>query len=266
MMEGVIYTKRPFEFDEQYNRYIDLHLNEASVDIEYYVADASHLNGGNITEGDFILTASQTFDNEILFQDTHMVGVYLDKNGELVAVNMSNIYKSRGGKTLFDLININTDSEPLIIFKWYLGKYVIISSHALKCNLPYIIDGEEKQPLQFYIQYYGEDYVKAHAIGNAKRNLLVSMDPNQSLAYIEAQLDMVTRVLCYLLDKNPDIKASLIEGFPELPEFMSELLNSSVFNIKTSEKCLEEIKNGKSRARDLQKAYYHIKDINRFGQ
>lgn len=94
---------------------------------------------------------------------------------------------------------------------------------------------------------------------SAQRELLEGLDPNESLAYIEAQLDAVTKALLALLEASPGHMSAVTAVFPEFPGFASELNTASVFKVKAASDCLAEIVKTKTKVRQLQSAYYAAK-------
>lgn len=100
------------------------------------------------------------------------------------------------------------------------------------------------------------EYKEKIELRDARREMLLKADPNNSLSYIEAQLDILTQIILELVKANPAVKKAV----PGFEEFESVFASTNLFNIKPFEKCLGEIIKLKSEMRQIQKGYYNAKD------
>lgn len=98
-------------------------------------------------------------------------------------------------------------------------------------------------------------YKEKFALVRAKRNLLINLDPNNSLAYIEAQLDFVTKMLLSIIEASPELKAIVLERVQEYANFKDVFEQTNVFTIKSEHDCYDEIKINKPRVRKYQADY-----------
>ena len=99
-------------------------------------------------------------------------------------------------------------------------------------------------------------YEDPRPLNTLRLKTMLSMDPNDRLAYIEAQLDFVTAILLAAVDANPEIRMQVLEKVPEYANFKAATAQNLVFTIKEVGKCLEEIRVNKSKARSVQQDYY----------
>ena len=99
-------------------------------------------------------------------------------------------------------------------------------------------------------------YEDPRPLNTLRLRTMLSMDPNDSLAYMEAQLDFVTAILLALVEANPDLKLQVLEKVQEYGNFKDAVERHWVFGIKSLDKCLEEIRTNKAHARSVQQAYY----------
>lgn len=94
----------------------------------------------------------------------------------------------------------------------------------------------------------------------ARKELLNQLDPNNSLSYIEAQLDMLTKLVITMLKSQPEVCEKVCQSFIDMPQFEQAFNETSVLSVKTAEKCLEELWSTKAKVRDLQRQYFEAKN------
>ena len=73
------------------------------------------------------------------------------------------------------------------------------------------------------------------------------LDPYKSIAYLEVQVDILTRILLATLPE--DSKYSKV---------LKAADEQSILDIKPEDALLEEITDGKARVRELQQKYYEV--------
>ena len=81
--------------------------------------------------------------------------------------------------------------------------------------------------------------------------MLGNLDSFNSLAYLEVQVDALTRALLQLQESG-----KISEDIVDLLQVGDK---ASVLNVKTLEKCEEEITKHKTNVRNLQKKFYDAK-------
>lgn len=99
-------------------------------------------------------------------------------------------------------------------------------------------------------------YEDPRPLNTLRLKTMLSMDPNDSLAYIEAQLDFLTAAVIALVEADPEMKLHVLEKVPEYANFKDAVEQNLLFGIKNAEKCLEEIRVNKAKARAVQRGYY----------
>jgi hypothetical protein len=93
-----------------------------------------------------------------------------------------------------------------------------------------------------------------------KRKMLVILDPNESLSYLESQLDFLTSMVINMYSVlSEDQKTQISQQTPKFNEFVTVIQENSVFTVKDVNKCVEEI-NTKKKVRELQAVYYQIEN------
>lgn len=80
-----------------------------------------------------------------------------------------------------------------------------------------------------------------------KYGLIKELDPYKSIAYLEVQVDILTRIL---LDTLPDDS--------KYSKIIKAADAQSILDIKPEEALLKEITDGKARVRELQRKYYEV--------
>lgn len=176
-------------------------------------------------------------------------------------IDMNNITRSRDELYLQSLIDNTSDFPNVVVyFNDSADEVIVFINGAVKTNYLYkVIDN---RPAYTIAQEVYPDLAKITNVWEARRQMIGELDPNQSLAYIEAQLDAITKAFFLLLEQMPDSKTKLLAEFPELADFENELTSSTVFTVKSVAKCLEEIHDTKNKVRQLQKFYYESKQEN----
>lgn len=99
-------------------------------------------------------------------------------------------------------------------------------------------------------------YEDPRPLNTLRLKTMLSMDPNDSLAYVEAQLDFVTAILLAIVEANPELKLDVLEKVGEYANFKDAVEQNMIFGIKNVAKCLEEIRVNKAKAREVQQGYY----------
>lgn len=170
--------------------------------------------------------------------------------------NFEEIHASRDG---VNMLSFFQDMDNKYTFTIFFGEtadeFLLISPFPLQ-NEDAVTRNNTKEVFSDIICEYYPEYKKKIALRDARRDMLLNTDPNDSLSYIEAQLDIVTRVILELVKANPAVK----QAVPEFDEFEAAFASTSLFNIKPFDKCLGEITKLKAQTRELQKRYYEAKE------
>lgn len=215
------------------------------------------------TAEDFKETSEISLDLNSLFEPYTQFTIYYDMLGNFSkAYNSTKLYSSRNGvgtivtydyidpKIIVNLYFHNTADEVLIM---------VFVPAKVSNSTNYIVRDKNEYHTDIIASYYPEysDILKAI---EARNIVLSSMDPNNSLAYLEAQVDILSKTLFSILNKvEPSIKSTVIKEIPNLREFEDIVNDTSVLNIKDFSKCLDEIRVTKKNIRHLQEQYYKAK-------
>ncbi|MEG6551774.1 hypothetical protein V6C53_16220 [Desulfocurvibacter africanus] len=92
-----------------------------------------------------------------------------------------------------------------------------------------------------------------------RTKLVLDLDANDSLAYIDAQLDFVTRMLFRVVESLPEVKLEVLKDIKQYSNFKDACERSDLYSIKNEMQGVEELRNNKAAVRELQRAYYAAK-------
>ena len=87
----------------------------------------------------------------------------------------------------------------------------------------------------------------------------MAVDPNDSLSGLEAQVDILTKIVIAFMEEFPDEFSKIKKENFFLNRFIEANSKTSLLNIKTAEKCIEEMSKQKTLIRNTQKKYYEEK-------
>jgi hypothetical protein len=122
---------------------------------------------------------------------------------------------------------------------------------------PYIVEDDVKFKDVVVNKHPEYEFVQAKL--DAKKKLVHKLSALDSLSYMEAQLDFVTKILFAIIEKEPYLKQHALEAIQQYSNFKSAFEENSVFTIKDEIKCFEEILNVKKNVRGVQSEYYQEK-------
>jgi hypothetical protein len=114
--------------------------------------------------------------------------------------------------------------------------------------------------MQDWMADFDANYQFHYEKAEAKLTAILNMDANESLAYMEAQLDFVTKMLVTIVESDPDVKLKILKQVQEYANFRAAFEERAVFTLKSESACIEEIRTGKGRVRSAQAAYYAAKE------
>jgi hypothetical protein len=209
---------------------------------------------------DYSTISSKQIDLSSLFIPNTRFQVFLDKKGNFSDVyNMEELLATRDGWGSVSLCNNLTTRGIIIFFGETVADYLVISYDPVATTAQYALSEVDEYPSDIIVKYY-PSYERVLTVRAAKRRILEYIDPHKSLACMEAQLDAVTKALVAVLEANPKLLSAVVTAFPEFADFKTEMVNNSVFNVKSALECLAEITKTKAKLRELQAEYYSMKE------
>lgn len=99
-------------------------------------------------------------------------------------------------------------------------------------------------------------YEDPRPLNTLRLRTLLALDPNESLACVESQLDFVTAILLAIVEARPELKLAVLEKVGEYANFRDAVEKNLLFTVKEPGRCLEEIRTLKAFARATQRDYY----------
>lgn len=100
------------------------------------------------------------------------------------------------------------------------------------------------------------NYRDPRPLNTLRLRTLLALDPNESLACLESQLDFVTSILLAVVDGDPRLKLRVLEKVGQYANFRDAVEKNMLFTVKDPGKCLDEIRTLKAFARQKQREYY----------
>lgn len=194
--------------------------------------------------------------SDVFSGDGKQKSIFFTSQGFITEIIDLNRLKVREGRSVLELLSVKS---PMLNVKFNsLGdKYVVIST------VPFV-EGTEFAYTDIdnnvtYSQVFGKEFtITPSKAADFRNKMLFHLSPNDNLAMLEAQLDILTAVFLKLLNKLPNEKNALVAQFPELLSAVEKTDRYSVLTVKPVDKCMEELE-GKKRIRELQQKYYQLK-------
>ena len=215
------------------------HLNQHGEKLVRYIVDITQYEQGKIHSLYFIPNYKTTIPNDRVLDNVQM------HLSEITAMKAEYFMKMKGG-------NYNT-----------VAFYIIPGTNdcVVYTRMSTLFEGIEpiitqESDIHAIIGGVYPAYVDKRPENTLRLSTILALDPNDSLAYVEAQLDFKSAVLATLVEASPELKLRVLERFPQYANFMEAAERNAVFTVKDTGQCLEEIRENKSRARELQREYY----------
>lgn len=90
-----------------------------------------------------------------------------------------------------------------------------------------------------------------------QKKLIKLLDSNESLSYIEPQLDILSSVVFKMAEVIDGLADKVKADIAYYDNFKKSVETNAITTIKSADKCLEEINNIKAKVREVQKKYYN---------
>lgn len=259
-MEVVLITKGEFNYKQP--KCFDVTFDEKIENVTI-TSMATDLLKNEYVDSDYKEISSITFPLASVETINHSYAMYYDNLGNLTTPidNTKYITRSRDGfgvlKVLFDI----NDTNPIMYFNTNGEKLCILSFLPIRtANMSFTVRAIDELPNAVWISVFGESFSTKVDVAKARRALLAESDPNDSLAYMEAQLDVLNEVVFSMYDTlTLDQQDSIKKVVPAFDEFRTLIGSHSVLTIKSEIKCLEELSTGKAKIRKVQSDYYTAK-------
>ena len=90
-----------------------------------------------------------------------------------------------------------------------------------------------------------------------QKKLIKLLDSNESLSYIEPQLDILSSVVFKMVEAIDGLADKVKADITYYDSFKKSVVDNAVTTVKSADKCLEEINNIKAKVREVQTKYYN---------
>lgn len=252
---SLLVSTKKFSADTKDNSYFDFKVEANILRVDFY--DVSYLEDG---EFESKLKISKEFDFTIFFEPYKSFEIYFTE----VFTKLSEPYNkpiTRDGLYMYkDYYRLENTEEPafIIYFHETIGQHLIIcNSKPVKTEC---VDKEYigKRTSEIILDNFPEYGI--HLRGrDARRKMLMAVDLNDSLSGLEAQVDILTKIVIAFMEEFPDEFSKIKKENFFLNRFIEANSKTSLLNIKTAEKCIEEMSKQKTLIRNTQKKYYEEK-------
>lgn len=262
-MKIELITKNEFNYKQA--NFTDVVVDsDDNITITYFKSNVTNSNIETMhTDADYTQISSVTFPISDISAINHSYAIYFNNMGSLTAPidNTKYITSSRNGFGILKVMFGVNDIDPKIHLNSNAEKLCILCYPPIRnSNVPFTVRAKNEMPNDVWIDVFGDAFSSKVSIAKARRALLIESDPNNSLSYIEAQLDILTEIIFSIYDNcTADQQIAIQKVVPVFDEFRTLMGSHSVLTIKSEVKCLEELSNGKAKIRKFQSDYYTAK-------
>lgn len=266
---------RNAEFNKFAPEYLDVILDEAqeNITVDYYKIINAEIGGTDEDEfvngyssSKYTKKATVTFPISEIDKKFDTFCIYVNVMGDLLLpLNQSRyVANSRTGYSMLSNAFNIFDFNAALLLKQDGEKLVVLSQKIPIKNTNFnnvmLFEGDAMS-LDILNGCFDHKYDKASEKADYRRKkVLLELDANESLSYMEAQLDILTKLVFTLLDAlDPSIKNAVKLQFPNLTSVETALMNTSLLNVKDIGHCMREINTTKAKVREIQQNYYEFK-------
>jgi hypothetical protein len=257
-MQSKIYSRWGFNYSTKIKAFLNLSLTNGTYTLNVYELDLSSITDPTtIDQENYTLLGTSQFKEDQLAIDKKLMGIF--KNRLTDVIDLESITESRDSLNILQLQDL--DYSKLLLTIYRLGdKYCIISDIPLQTDLSVTLLTSPTTSSDILSGFFGTDFTNIQNLKKARVRVIVGADPNDSLAYMEAQLDILSQLVFAIYDLLPDTSKNKVVGLiPELFIYREKLESSYVMTVKPSDKCLQEL-DTKAKIRNLQSQYYMAKN------
>lgn len=266
-MDYVLVKKSNYtEFNPEY---LDIIIKDDNISVLLYKATTSKNLEGYI-DSDYELKSRRDFkvsDIDIAMNTFCIYPNVMEELSEPIN-NTKYVSNSREGYSILNSVyHVFTHNAMLLMIR-NDEKFVFLAQGipVRNTNITNIMERFYKEMASDALkEVFGDSYSSNATNAVYKRkNVLLELSPNESLSYLEAQIDILTKIVFSLLKiVDPTIKEEIkADGLEDLDSIEDALMNHSLLNVKDVEKCLGEINKTKAKVRKIQEDYYSFKQGN----
>lgn len=158
---------------------------------------------------------------------------------------------------LYTIVKHDILPEPVVIVTAYVNEPEAASEES---KLFTYYEGEDKRMPVIAGHYFPAFKAAVTDRYVSRKKFLSKLDPNNSLAYLEAQLDLLTQIVFIMLQEQPELRDRVCELFAGMTELQTVFSTTSVMSIKPVQQCLQEIRETKAAVREQQRIYFESRE------
>jgi len=227
----------------------------------------SFAQGADLSEGynDEILS-DKTFDLVKMFKPRTFFYCYISGDIPRITDFFDTQYSNKSREELYRSIIFELMGVPPYVGVYFhnsIDEMFLIANQAIDEEILEVKYAElikDNITLFDYLCTNVDGFISVNKEQNAKKKVLMELNPNTSLAALEAQVDLLTELVISMLKNQPDLIKSVQKDIPYLSSFEQVFTDTSLLAIKDAEKCLNEIKETKAKIRQVQIEYYNEKN------
>ncbi|CAK7048108.1 MAG: hypothetical protein PHAS_01419 [Phascolarctobacterium sp.] len=253
---SLLVSTKVFSVDDKDNSYFDFKIEMNMLKVDFY--DVHYFEDGRVEK---TLKISQEFNLADFFEPYKSFEVYFSG----AFTKLSEPYNkpiTRDGSYIYkDYYRLESTENPafIIYFHKTVEQYLVVCNSKPVNKDCVDIEYRSKRTSEIISEIFPE-YSSYLKIRDARRKMLISIDPNDSLAALEAQLDILTGIVLTFMGNFPNEFSKMKKEEISLEKFLATYNETSVLEVKTVEKCIEEMAKQKMLIRNSQKIYYREKE------
>ncbi|MDR3565596.1 MAG: hypothetical protein P4N59_29730 [Negativicutes bacterium] len=211
------------------------------------------------TDEDFTAAASTSVVLNDSFAPNSMYSLYFTVMGGFYWSESFSFLSSRdGGSPLRQFYNVDTKKAPALelFFVDSVDEYVLVSYYPMATRAADALDRPNSEVFFATVAALYPQTVPLFTKFKARRAVVSSLDPNDSIAALESQVDILSQLVFSLLDAMPDCCGAAKVAFPQLDQFKAAVQATSVLTVKGAAVAIPELRAKKQQVRTLQQAYF----------
>lgn len=251
----MLVSTRVFSADTKDNNYFDFKVEANTLKVDFY--DVSYSEAGGPEKN---LKISKIFNLSDFFEPYKSFEVYFME----AYTKLSEPYNkpiTRDGIYMYkDYYRLeNTENPAFIIYFHKTVEQFLVICNSNPVNKECIDKEYNNKRISEIISEIFPEYISHLKARDARRKMLMNIDPNNSLSGLEAQVDVLTEIVITFMKKFPNEFSKLQIDNSFLNDFINSYSKVSLLNVKTAEKCIDEMVQQKEIIRISQKNYYEEK-------
>jgi hypothetical protein len=245
------------------SEYVRANITNGILSVNYLtVIPDAEKKGPPYEDSDFSSQASASLTLPDYFAPNTLWSLYFTWDGGLYWGETYPLMNSRdGADVLKHFYKVDTSKYPVVelFFLDSSDDYILVSFYPLSTNVADPVLRSERESLLATIEALHPPASALFDKFRARRDLNAKLDPNDSIAALESQVDVLSQLVFTMMDAMPDCCAAAMAAFPQYEQFKAAIQAVSVLTIKPAAVAIPELQQKKQQVRQLQQAYYAAK-------